>query len=122
MSLQIPINNLPLKSKIYSITRHPSIIKDIVQGKGSSEIRSKVRLLDEKLGESQGKKEALNFISYLKKNSPYNIINPNDESKLNRLCYIEDWENNEIKEALKELQKLSSGSFIHRKDWEWALA
>jgi len=121
MSLQIPINNLPLKSKIYAIRRHPSIIKDIVQGKGSSEIRSKVRLLDEKLAERQGEKETLDFVSYLKNNSPYNITNPNCQPKLNRLCYIEDWENSEIKEALTELQKLSSGSFIHRKDWEWAL-
>jgi SAM-dependent methyltransferase len=34
---------------------------------------------------------------------------------------VEDWENSEIKEALAELQKLSSEGFIHRKDWEWAL-
>jgi SAM-dependent methyltransferase len=121
MSLIIPINNLPLKSKIYAIRRHPSIIKDIVQGKGSSEIRSKVRLLDEKLAQRQGEKETLDFVSYLKNNSPYNITDPNCQPKLNRLCYVEDWENSEIKEALTELQKLSSGSFIHRKDWEWAL-
>jgi SAM-dependent methyltransferase len=108
---------LPLKSKIYSIRRHPSIIKDIIQGKGSSEIRSKVRLLDEK----QAEKEVFEFTSYLKLTSPYHIINQNDQSKLNRLCYVEDWQNGEIKEALTELQKLSSEGFIHRKDWEWAL-
>jgi FkbM family methyltransferase len=44
--LHILINNLTLKSKIYAIGRHPSIIKDIIQGKSLAEIGSKVSQLD----------------------------------------------------------------------------
>jgi SAM-dependent methyltransferase len=102
-----------LKSKIYSIRRHPSIMVDILRAKNWEYIEDKSRKLDEK--------EVFEFTSYLKRTSPYHIINPNDQSKLNRLCYVEDWKNSEIKEALAELQKLSSEGFIHRKDWEWAL-
>jgi len=102
-----------LKSKIYSIRRHPSIMVDILRAKNWEYIEDKSRKLDEK--------EVFELTSYLKRTSPYHIINPNDQSKLNRLCYVEDWENSEIKEALAELQKLSSEGFIHRKDWEWAL-
>jgi SAM-dependent methyltransferase len=102
-----------LKSKIYSIRRHPSIMVDILRAKNWEYIEDKSRKLDEK--------EVFELTSYLKRTSPYHITNPNDQSKLNRLCYVEDWKNSEIKEALAELQKLSSEGFIHRKDWEWAL-
>jgi FkbM family methyltransferase len=37
---------LTLKSKIYTISRHPSIIKDIIQRKSLVEIRSKISQLD----------------------------------------------------------------------------
>jgi SAM-dependent methyltransferase len=92
---------------------YPSTLKDIFQGKKLKEIKDNANRICEK--------EVLEFTSYLKRTSPYHIINPNDQSKLNRLCYVEDWENSEIKEALAELQKLSSEGLIHRKDWEWAL-
>src|SRR6187200_1831252 len=92
---------------------YPSIIKDIFQGKKLKEIKDNANRICEK--------EVFEFTSYLKRTSPYHIINPSDQPKLNRLCCIEDWENNEIKKALAELQKLSSEGFIHRKDWEWAL-
>jgi SAM-dependent methyltransferase len=92
---------------------YPSIIKDIFQGKKLKEIKHNANRICEK--------EVFEFTSYLKRTSPYHIINPSDQPKLNRLCCIEDWENSEIKEALAELQKLSSEGFIHRKDWEWAL-
>ena len=68
-------------------------------------------------------------------------MDPQNEPKLNRLCCIEDWQNNEIKEIIFELQKMSlydyinkknwemksnivnnrTTGLIHRKDWEWAL-
>jgi SAM-dependent methyltransferase len=92
---------------------YPSILKDIFQGKKLKEIKDNANRICEK--------EVFEFTSYLKRTSPYHIINPSDQPKLNRLCCIEDWENNEIKKALAELQKLSSEGFIHRKDWEWAL-
>ena len=104
---------MTLKAKIYSIRRHPSLMADILKAKNWVYIEDKSRKLDEK--------EAFEFTSYLKRTSPYHMINPNDQSKLNRLCYVEDWENSEIKKALTELQKLSLEGFIHRKDWEWAL-
>jgi SAM-dependent methyltransferase len=104
---------MTLKAKIYSIRRHPSLMAEILKAKNWVYIEDKSRKLDEK--------EAFEFTSYLKRTSHHHIINPNDQSKLNRLCYVEDWENSEIKKALTELQKLSSEGFIHRKDWEWAL-
>jgi SAM-dependent methyltransferase len=86
---------------------------DILKAKNWVYIEDKSRKLDEK--------EAFEFTSYLKRTSHHHVINPNDQSKLNRLCYVEDWENSEIKKALTELQKLSLEGFIHRKDWDWAL-
>lgn len=75
-------------------------------------IEYKARTLDEK--------ETSDFISHLKQTYPY-YINLHDKPKLNRLCYIEDWKNGEIKETLSQLRKLHPQGFIHRKDWEWAL-
>jgi SAM-dependent methyltransferase len=109
-----------LKGKIDSIIRHPSIIKDIVKGKEIEDIRDKVRRLDDIYYERQGKNEILQFISYLKKTSHYNI-NLDDKTNLNRLCYVEDWQNAEFRETLMELQKLNPQGLIHRKDWEWAI-
>src|SRR5918999_624636 len=103
---------MTLKGKINSIRNHPIIIKDIMYGKKLDEIRTKVDKLEEA--------KAIKFISYLKQTLPYSI-DPNHKPKLNRLCYIEDWKNNEIREVLFELQKLNPLGLIHRKDWEWAL-
>jgi SAM-dependent methyltransferase len=103
---------LTLKAKIYCIRRHPSLIKDLVIDGKWKDIEDISAILDEK--------QALNFISDLKQSSHYNI-NPKDEVKLNKLCYVEDWENREIRETLSEIHKLHPKGFIHRKDWEWAL-
>jgi hypothetical protein len=73
-----------------SVIHHPSILRDVISGKNSEEIRAKVRSLDVK-GRGLGK-EIPEFISYLKRTSPYDI-NPKDKPKLNRLCYVEDSEN-----------------------------
>jgi hypothetical protein len=64
-------------------------------------IRAKVRSLDEVRGKGLGK-EVPKFISHLKMTSTYHI-NPDDKPKLNRLCYVEDWENGEIKETISSL-------------------
>jgi SAM-dependent methyltransferase len=103
---------LTVKAKIYCIRRHPSIIKDLVIEGKWKDIENISAMLDEK--------EALKFISDLKQSSHYNI-NPKDEVKLNKLCYVEDWENIEIRDTLSEINKLHPKGFIHRKDWEWAL-
>ena len=105
---------MTLRGKINSVIHHPSILKDIIEGKNSEEIRAKVRSLDVK-GRGLGK-EVPQFISHLKKTSPYHV-NPNDKPKLNRLCYVEDSENGEIREILSSLQLDFS-----RRSWEYALA
>ena len=101
-----------MNSKLYSIRRHPSIIVELIKAHNWKEVEDKCARLDEK--------ESNEFISYLKKTSPYQG-NQNEKSKLNRLCYVEDWQEIEIRDTLSELQKLSQDGFIHRKDWEWAL-
>ncbi len=63
----------------------------------------------------------------------------NYQPKLNRLCYIEDWDNKELRNVVNELQNTIYESYIkrkgwsnkitpphnrgviHKKDWEWAL-
>ena len=97
-----------------SVIHHPSILKDVIQGKNSEEIRAKVRSLDVK-GRGLGK-EIPEFISHLKRASPHHV-NPNDKLKLNRLCFVEDLENSEVREILSSLQQ----NFT-RRSWEWALA
>jgi SAM-dependent methyltransferase len=101
-----------MKAKLYSIRRHPSIIMEFVKAHKWKEIENKCARLDER--------ESHDFISYMKEASAYQV-NEKEETKLNRLCYVEDWQKREIRDTLSELQKLSSDGFIHRKDWEWAL-
>jgi SAM-dependent methyltransferase len=101
-----------VKSKINIVVRHPSIIKSLIYRKKLNEIRSDI----DKIGNS----ETIKFISYMKKNFPYSI-DPNQKLKLNRLCSLEDWNNEEFRRILSELQKLKPPILIHRKDWEWAL-
>ncbi len=109
---------MTLKGKIDSLIHHPSILKDVIQGKNAEEIRNKIRakkrsqdLMGRGLGE-----EVPQFMSHLKNTSPYHV-NPNDKLKLNRLCYVEDSENTEIREILSSLQQ-----HFTRRSWEWALA
>jgi hypothetical protein len=75
----------------------------------------------------------------LKLTQPYSS-NPNSSLKLNKLCHIEDWQNNELSQIITELQYASSNDYMHgkgwnvekypvndrkgsiyRKDWEWGL-
>jgi SAM-dependent methyltransferase len=106
------IKDIAMNSKLYSIRRHPSIIVELIKAHNWKEVEDKCARLDEK--------ESNEFISYLKKTSPYQG-NQNEKSKLNRLCYVEDWHEIEIRDTLSELHKLSPDGLIHRKDWEWAL-
>jgi SAM-dependent methyltransferase len=103
---------LTLKGKIYSVRRHPSIVKYIVQGKRWAEVEEKCKILDEK--------EVDEFVSHLKNTSTFSV-DRESKPKLNRLCYVDDWKNPEICNTLGELQKLNPQGFIHRKDWEWAI-
>ncbi|MGI9011853.1 MAG: methyltransferase domain-containing protein [Nitrososphaeraceae archaeon] len=130
------MNKLNLKN-ISFVVHHPSILKNIIQGKSKDEIRAKAR----RLNELQFEQESIKFISSLKKISPHHT-NTNYKPKLNRLCYIEDWDDKELKNIIYELQNpiyetyihrkewttrtnkiigMRKPGFIHRKDWEWAL-
>jgi hypothetical protein len=79
------------------------MVKDVVQGKSRDEIRAKVRELTRREYEIQNEKEVFEFISFLKRTQPH-TVNPNSPLKLNELCHIEDWQNNELKEIISELQ------------------
>ncbi len=125
------------------VLQHPSILKNILQGKSKDEIRDVKRRLIELQVERGYLQESQKFISSLKKTSPY-YTGKNYQLKLNRLCYIEDCDNKEFKNILKELQTTTydtyinrkewriptkqtilntnrNSGFIHRKDWEWTL-
>lgn len=108
---------MTLQSKISTLFHHPTIIKDIVQAKSPEEIRNKLRILREKQIKMQNDKEINNYISHIKRNSPF-FIDKNKISNLNRLCYIEDWEENtELGRIINELQNPIYESYIHRTDW-----
>jgi len=98
--------------KIKTVLHHPSIIKSIIYGKRLDEIRANL--------DQVGNYENMKFISYMKQNIPYSI-NSSHTLKLNRLCSLEDWNNEEIKQTISELYKSNPPSYIHRKVWEFAM-
>jgi len=105
-----------LRERIKAVMRHPSVIKDIIEGKPRPEIRSKIKRLD---GEKM-ENEVLRFINHLKLTLPY-YPDPNEPLRLNKLCFIEDWRKKELNEALAEFPTPQFGNFAHRKRWEWAM-
>jgi ubiquinone/menaquinone biosynthesis C-methylase UbiE len=126
------IGQLTLKGKLDSVLHHPSVLKDFLVGKGSQEIRDKIRELDRVESEKRAEKEVFEFIKQLKTNSAHGI-NSTQKLKLNKLCYIEDWQNDELRQLISELQKrdqlglsndilMRERGLIHRKDWEWAMS
>lgn len=132
---------MTLTGKINSLWHHPIIIKDILQGKNSEEIRARVRNLNELAIDRRHRNEVNRFISRLKQSCIRKQPSQDYTLKLNRLCSIEDWEREDFRELICELQKYTSPSYIerknwdsekpaiiprkrgciHRKDWEWAL-
>jgi SAM-dependent methyltransferase len=95
-----------LKDKLNRIIRDPSLIEDIVKHNMYS---------------WKDRKELEQFIYHLRESSPY-YVDSDYKPKLNRLCYIEDWDSVEMQQAFSELQiPRPREHFIHRKDWEWAL-
>ena len=100
------------KLKLNTVIHHPWIIKSVLYRKNLNEIRSQIDKID--------KPAAMNFISSLKQRCNYSI-DASQKPNLNRLCSLEDWDNDQIREVLSELHKLDSPYLIHRKDWEWAL-
>jgi hypothetical protein len=53
----------------------------------------------------------------LKQTQPYGI-NPNKPVKLNKLCFVEDFLNNELKEIISELNVAILDEYVYGKDWE----
>jgi SAM-dependent methyltransferase len=122
-----------LKGKIATIRHHPSIIMDLLSGKSRSEIRTKIRQLDQIAHKKADDAEVRSFIGRLNQASSYSYrIDPNRRISLNKICCIEDWENHEVKDIISKLQDITyynkcqgilarKPGQIHRKDWEWAL-
>ena len=103
---------LNVKHKIKTVLHNPSVIKSIIYRKRLDEIRANLDKIS--------KYETMKFISYTKQNIPYSI-NSSNTSKLNRLCYLEDWNNDEIIQTISELYKSNTPTTIHRKYWEFAM-
>jgi SAM-dependent methyltransferase len=145
---------LNLRNKIETIRRHPSlIISQILEGKSRAEIRNKIQRLDKTRRKKADEKEVYSFIENLKQTSHdyYSSIcrssnrsgnnslrdddDDTDQIKLNKLCCIEDWQDNELMQIISSLQQNNDDDYynkcngilvrrpglIHRKDWEWAL-
>jgi hypothetical protein len=103
---------LNFTNKIKTVLHHPSIIKSIIYGKRLDELRADLDQVDNY--------EIMKFISYMKQNTPYSIDSSNT-LKLNILCSLEDWNNDEIRQTISELYKSNTPSYIHRKAWEFAM-
>jgi SAM-dependent methyltransferase len=123
---------LTLKAKLDTVLHHPSILKDFLAGRSSQEIRDKIRELRRIKVEKHYQKEVFEFIKQSKKSSSYQK-NSTEELKLNKLCCIEDWQIDELRRIIYELQKgeqlghrndihMRERGLIHRKDWEWAMS
>jgi SAM-dependent methyltransferase len=109
-------SKLSFKKKFDLVIHHPSILKNIIQGKSRDEIRTEANRLSLQQLLQQYKQESRKDISSLKKTSYSTGINykPN----LNRLCYIEDWNNDEFKKIINELQNPTYETYIQKKDWK----
>jgi SAM-dependent methyltransferase len=93
----------------------------------------KIQQLDERARKTAEDLEVYSFITKQKQvfNNSY-PVDPNATIKLNKLCCIEDWDNNEVKQIIPKFQDITyynkcqgvlarKPGQIHRKDWEWAL-
>jgi hypothetical protein len=100
MQIQKRKNSYLKLQNINFILHHPSILKNIIQCKSREEILTQARRLKEIQAERLALQESLKFISSLKNTSPYNINEKDYQPKLNRLCYIEDWKNEEFRNVV----------------------
>jgi SAM-dependent methyltransferase len=103
-----------LKRKVFSLRRHPSIIRDIFKGRSWQQIEEKANSLDER--------EVFEFLANMKESVRDKVVvDSNAKLNLNKICHLEDFQNRELRQTLSEIQKLSPIGLIHRKDWEWAM-
>src|SRR5215204_3954755 len=106
---------LNLPRKIKTVIHHPSIIISLIYRKKVSEIRCEIRSKVNKIEIY----ETMKFISHMKQNFLYSI-NSSNKPNLNRLCSLEDWNNEEIRQIFSELYN-NPPVIIHRKAWEFAM-
>lgn len=109
---------MTILGKINSLRRHPTIIRDIFEGKDREEIRAKVSKLNEIEIDRRQRNEVYSFISQLKRFCIQQPASQDYTLELNRLCRIEDWEIEDFRELVYELQKYTLPSYIDRKDWD----
>lgn len=125
-------NIMNIVSIFRTIGRNPSLIIDIMKGKSREQLRAKVRQLNERRRMSSNQAEIDSFISAMKKRRSLPVSPAGTCIALNKLCCLEDWENEELKEIIFKLQSSSyynkvkgvlarQPGLIHRKDWEWGL-
>jgi len=69
----------------------------------------------------QDDKNIREFVEELKKNSDYKQAAIDTPTTLNKIACIDDWENLEFQQTLRELFSGKVVSYIHRKHWEWVL-
>jgi len=69
----------------------------------------------------QDNKNIQEFVDELKKQSNYKQGAINAPMRLNKIACIEDWENLEFQQTLRELFNGKGVSYVHRKHWEWVL-
>jgi SAM-dependent methyltransferase len=78
-------------------------------------------IIDDKIYYNKYKHEIEQFIADTKLFNRKYQVDPSTPIKLNKLCSIEDWGNNEMIKVISETQRLGALGGIHRKEWEWAM-
>ena len=93
---------MTLSGKIISLLSHPSVIKHILSGKSSDELRKYVRNLEDISCEKNNYKQTKKFIRDSKMNwrAKYGSRDTVKRNGLCSICNIDDWERPEIKEIL----------------------
>ena len=96
---------MTLSGKIISLLSHPSVIKHILSGKSSDELRKYVRNLEDISCEKNNYKQTKKFIRDSKMNwrAKYGSRDTVKRNGLCSICNIDDWERPEIKEILYRL-------------------
>ena len=69
----------------------------------------------------QDNKNIQEFVDEFKKLSNYKQGATNALMRLNKIACIEDWENSEFQQTLRELFNGKVITYVHRKHWEWVL-
>ena len=93
---------MTFSGKINSLLSHPGIIKQILSGKSSDELRKYIRDSEALSYDKNNYKQIKKFVSDSKKNwhAKYGTRSIPERNGLCSVCNVEDWERGEIKEIL----------------------